>query len=266
MKGKTGYIDLRRLRMVAAGALGNAPGLLLPRSGVYGIREEFLSVPGVAGAGANPAYLPSGRWDNFIVVAGPLAQGSGPGGLATFIIPAVANDSGQITYGDGVAGTGAFTPAANKDIWFEARFKVNNLGGTNLLNLFVGLAIAPGANTIMQAGGAGFALTDGLGFYAKSGDLVFSFMGSKASALVATASAITLAPDVNLHTFGFYLKGLTALTVYIDDVPYPALVPAGFIATNVPVVPLMPAATLKSSDAGNIQTMTIDYITCIQLS
>ena len=261
MKGKTGYIDLRRLRNVLPGALQNAPGLPLPRSGSYGIMEHFLSVPGTVAN--NPVQLPSGTWQFRIAAAGPLAQASGAGGLATLIPAGAANDMGQITYGDGVAGHGAFTPAANKDIWFETRFKLSNSGPNNL-NLFAGLSIAPGAADIMANAGGGFALTNGLGFEAIAGDLVFSFMGRKAGAQVTTLSAITLAPDGNLHTFGFYLQGLTALTVYIDDVPYSALVPAGFIATNVPVVNLMPAVCLKTGGAA--ETITMDYITCIQLS
>lgn len=258
MKGRIGYIDSSRLKMVVAGSLNNAPGNINPLSGAYGIIEHFIGVPTLAAGAPNLASLQSGAWAYMIQNAATLAQADGAGGLATITCGGADNDAGQLIAGFAAA-MGAFVPAADKDIWFETRVRSTNLG-TAQINLFFGL-VRPVAAILLADNGGAIPNQNYLGFVVRDGGAVYSFMGDKAGVQTITASAIAL--DTNYHTFGFYLKGVSTLIPYIDGTPYPALSPV--LATRLPVVGLMPALCIK---AGNTfaEVLTPDYIVAVQLS
>ncbi|KKL91910.1 hypothetical protein LCGC14_1889940, partial [marine sediment metagenome] len=67
--------------------------------------------------------------------------------------------------------------------------------------------------------------------------------------------------DSSWHYLGFYVNGVTDVTVYVDR----AAVSAGAIATaNIPVTGLMPAIAVKAG-TGAAETIEFDYLMCVQL-
>ncbi len=258
MKNRTGYISADRLKY-GAGIFRTMPVELIPGMGQYLMKEDFLGLPATVVA-SNPLILPSGTWRYSIQNAAAIIGLDGAGGLATITCGGADNDLGQIIYGE-TAAVGNFVPAANKDIWFSCRLRSTNLG-TAQINLFAGLIRPPVLDTaILADDGAAFPLQNMLGFAILDTETTYHFVSDKAGVQGYNGTAIAL--DTNYHTMGFYLHGLTDIHIYIDGNEIAAAVPT--IATQVPVVGLMPAMAIKAG-SGAAEILTIDYIIAGQLS
>jgi len=168
------------------------------------------------------------------------------------------NDSGQITLG-ALAGGGGFFPLAAKHIWFEARIYAGVVAAAEF-NYFVGL-INPVNAAILADDGAALPNNDMLGFVVRDGEANWSFVGDKAGAEDMNALGAGCAVTAAWHTLGFYVNGVTDVTVYYDRVE----IAAGAIATaNIPVTGLMPAIAVKAGAAA-AETISFDYLMCVQL-
>ena len=222
----------------------------------YGIFDDFLSCEDLD---ANNS-LPTGKatWEFLEATIGTLAQADEVGGAIIFASPATINQGGQIIMGSNAGGS-AFKPAAGKHLWFEARAKVV-IGSAAKFNYFIGL-VEPEAVDILVNGGAVPTNDEIIGFIVLDTESNWSFMGSKSDAQDINPLGAGSVVDTSYHYFGFYVNGVTDVTCYYDRVE----VAAGALATaNIPILGIMPAFAVKAGD-GNIESMTIDYLMCVQL-
>ncbi len=253
-----GYIDGRRARVGGIPIWGPVPSVLTPGSmEAYGIFDDFLSSEDLA---ANNS-MPTGQatWEFLIATVGNIDQADEVGGAITLLSSAADNRGGQIIMGSAVGG-GAFFLAAGKHLWFEARAKVT-INTAAEFNHFIGLINPVGAD-ILADNGAALPNDDMLGFVALDTDTDWSFVGDKGSVEDLNPLGAGRVVDGSYHYFGFYVNGVTDVTVYYDR----AEVAAGAIATiNIPTVGLMPAFAEKSGNAAGLDALTIDYIMCVQL-
>ena len=89
----------------------------------------------------------------------------------------------------------------------------------------------------------------------------WSFVGDNAGAEDMNALGATCVVANAWHYLGFYVNGVTDVTVYYDRVE----VAAGAIATaNIPLTGLMPAIAVKDG-SGVAETIKFDYLMCVQL-
>jgi len=258
MYRQPGYIDGRRARVGGVPIWGPVPSVLIPGTmEAYGIFDDFLSSEDLA---ANNS-MPTGQatWEYLIATAGNIDQADEVGGAVTLLSPAADNQGGQIIMGS-LAGGGAFFLAAGKHLWFEARAKVT-INTATQFNHYIGL-INPVNADILANDGAALPNNDMLGFVVRDGESNWSFVGDKAGAEDMNDLGAGCVVDGSYHYFGFYVNGVTDVTVYYDR----AVIAAGAIATaNIPVVGLMPAFAEKSGNAAGLDALTIDYIMCVQL-
>jgi len=253
-----GYIDGRRFRVGNVPTWGSVPDVPIPGTmEAYGIFDDFLSCEDLNAAGSTPTD--QGVWEFWIQNAATIAQADEVGGNAIITCGGLNEDSGQITLGclKSARSGGAFFPAAGKHLWFEARAKATNLG-TGQLNIFLGLIAPVNAAILADAGGA-LPNNNMLGFVVRDGETDYSFVGDKAAA--EDYNGLGVAIDTSYHYFGFYVNGVTDVAVYLDR----TLIAAGAVLTaNIPVVGLMPAFAIKAGSAA-AETLTIDYVMCVQL-
>ena len=253
-----GFIDSRRMRNAVCGLQGVPTVLFPPNMDAYGINEDFESIEGLAAA-ANLAATKT-NWAFFIVVAGTIVQLNLAGGVARLGVPATDEDSAQIILGS-TAAAGSFFPAAGKDIWFEARIRAGLLTVPATANYFIGL-VTPAAAAILAAAG-GALPNDCMGFVKRDQALEvnWSFVGRKGA--VEDANPLGIVVDNAWHYFGFYVNGVTSVTVYYDRVA----IAAGALATaNISVGGLMPCVAIRTGDpAPAADTIDVDYVMCVQL-
>ncbi len=251
MKKNLGFIDGRRIRVGGVPIWGPVPDILIPGSmEAYGIFEEFLGVEQL-NIGGN-----SHDWEYWIQNAAVLTQADIAGGVGIITCGGTNEDSGQIILG-ALAGGGGFFLAAGKHLWFEARIRAGVVGAAEF-NYFVGL-INPVNAAILADAGAALPNDDMLGFVARDTETDWSFVGDKAS--VEDYNGLSETVDSSWHYLGFYVNGITDVTVYVDR----AEVSAGAIATaNIPVTGLMPAIAVKAG-TGAAETIEFDYLMCVQL-
>ena len=257
-----GYIDGRRMRVGGVPIWGPVPNVPIPGSmEAYGIFDDFMSIEDLAGAGSTPTG--KATWEYFIQFACGIAMADEPGGAVIMTTGGADEDSGQIILGS-AAGGGAFKPAAGKHIWFEARVKAGNLGAAAENNYFIGL-VKPEAVVILTNAGAIPTDDEIIGFIKRDQALEvnWSFMGSKGDVQLINTLGAGCVVDDAYHYFGFYVNGVTDVAVYYDRV----LIAAGALPTaNIPVTGIMPAVAVKSGDVATVvDTITIDYIMCVQL-
>jgi len=247
-----GYIDGRRVRVGNVPTWGDVPGVLIPGTmEAYGIFEDFVSLEQL-NIGGN-----SMGWEFWIQNAAVLTHADLAGGHALITCGGADNDSGQITLGS-LGGGGIFFPAADKHIWFEARVYAGVVAAAEF-NYFVGLINPVNAAILEDNGAVPLTNQDIIGFLSYDGQTNWYSIGDKAGAQarVDTATAVTAA----WHTLGFYVNGVTDVTIYIDR----TAVPAAAIATaNIPVNGLMPAIAVKAG-AVAAETIKVDYVMCVQL-
>jgi hypothetical protein len=254
---KPGYIDARRLRMGGMPQWGPVPALVTP--GVmeaYGILEDFLGIEDLAAA--NSLATSQGVWEYWIQNAAGIAQADLAGGAGIITCGGADNDSGQITLGS-LAGGGAFWLAADHHLWFEARITAGVVAAGEF-NYWVGL-INPVNAAILADNGGALPNNDMLGFVVRDTEANWSFVGDNAGAEDMNALGAGCVVDANPHYIGFYVNGVTDVTVYYDRVA----IAAGAIATaNIPVTGLMPSIAVKAG-AIAAETFTFDYVMCVQL-
>jgi len=252
-----GYIDGRRARVGGVPIWGPVPSVLTPGTmEAYGIFDDFLSCEDLAANGAFPTG--QATWEFLEATIGTIDQADEVGGAFIIASPATINQGGQIILGSNAGGS-AFKPAAGKHIWFEARAKVV-IGSAAKFNYFIGL-VEPEAVDILVNAGAIPTNDEIIGFIVRDTESNWSFMGSKADFQDINDLGAPAVVDTSYHYFGFYVNGVTSVTCYYDR----AVIAAGAIAdTSIPVVGIMPAFAVKAGD-GNIESMTVDYIMCVQL-
>jgi len=252
-----GYIDGRRMRVGGVPIWGPVPNILIPGSmEAYGIFDDFLSVEDLDANNSTPTG--QATWEFLEATAGTIAQADEVGGAIAIASPATINNGGQITMGS-LAGGGAFWLAADKHLWFEVRAKAT-IGSAGHFNFYIGL-INPVNADILANGGIALPNDDMLGFVVRDGEVNWSFVGDNAGDEDMNALGAGCVVDNAYHYLGFYVNGLTNVTVYYDR----AVIAAGAITTDqMPRTGLMPAFAVKAGD-GNIEIMTIDYIMCVQL-
>ncbi|KKL91911.1 hypothetical protein LCGC14_1889950 [marine sediment metagenome] len=248
-----GYLDGRRSRVGNVSTWSDVPNVLIPGTlEAYGIFEDFVSLEQLNIGGD------SNGWDFWIQNAAVLSQGDNAGGAALITCGGTDEDSGQIILG-ALAGGGIFFPAADKHLWFEARVYAGVVSAAEF-NYFIGLINPVNAAILADAGGA-FPNDDMLGFAAVDGDANWSFVGDNASAEDLNPLGAGAVVTAAWHTLGFYVNGVTDVTVYYDRVA----IAAGAIATaNIPTTGLMPAIAVKAG-AVAAETITVDYVMCVQL-
>ena len=254
---KTGYIDGRRVRVGGMPFWGPVPSLLLPGTmEAYGILEDFMGIEDLAAA--NSIATSQGVWEYWIQNACGIAQADVAGGAEIMTCGGADNDSGQIILGSAVGG-GAFWLAANKHLWFEARVTAGLIAAAEF-NYYIGLINPVGAAILADNGGA-LPNDDMLGFVVRDTEANWSFVGDRAGAEdlnpLGAGCVVAAAP----HYLGFYVNGLTDVTVFYDRVA----IAAGAIATaQMPITGLMPAIAIKAG-AIAAETLTVDYVMCVQL-
>lgn len=250
---KIGYIDARRLRVGSVPIWGGAPALLIPGSmESYGIFDDLIGLEQLNIGGHTK------DWEYLIQNAAVLSQADVAGGVALITCGGADNDSGQITLG-ALAGGGAFWLAAGRHLWFEARVQAGVVTAAQF-NYYVGL-INPVNAAILADDGAALPNNDMLGFVVRDTEVNWSFVGDNAGAEDMNALGAGCVVNNAWHYLGFYVNGLTDVTVYYDRVP----IAAGAIATaNMPITGLMPAIAVKAGAVG-AETLAVDYVMCVQL-
>jgi len=222
----------------------------------YGIFEDFVGLEQL-NIGGNAR-----DWEYWIQNAAVLSQADIAGGVALITCGGADNDSGQITLG-GLASGGAFWLAAGKHLWFEARVRAGLVIAAVETNYFIGL-INPVNAAILADNGAALPNNDMLGFVKRDIGLEvnWSFVGDRLGAEVMNPLGAPCVVDNAWHYIGFYVNGITNVTVYYDRVP----IAAGAIVTaNIPnTVGLMPAIAVKAGAVG-AETLEVDYAMCVQL-
>ncbi len=248
-----GYIDGRRSRVGNVSTWSDVPNVLIPGTlEAYGIFEDFVSLEQLNIGGD------SNGWDFWIQNAAVLSPADAAGGHALITCGGTDEDSGQIILG-ALAGGGIFFPAADKHLWFEARVYAGVVSAAEF-NYFIGL-INPVNAAILADAGAALPNDDMLGWVVRDTEVNWSFVGDKASAEDLNPLGASYAVAAAWHTLGFYINGVTDVTVYYDR----AAVSAGAVLTaNIPVTGLMPAIAVKAGATG-AETLQVDYVMCVQL-
>lgn len=175
-------------------------------------------------------------------VAGVLAGG-------VFTLNAGATTDGQ---GPQIQLAGVdFFPAAGKHLWFETRLKVSHITG----DFFFGLAELD--TTIFAS--SDMTTANHIGFSSFTGDGILLFDANKATVRANTLAAKTLVAATYVK-LGFYINGVTDITVWVDNVAN-----ATTIATaNIPVLGLTPSFGVHATGTDQA-VVDIDYIKVAQL-
>lgn len=183
--------------------------------------DDFLSPPVGTAAGT---VLQQGY--AIYVDAGGAAQGIATEVCGEFRITTdnTQHDEGSITTGGNVSGMGVIASTGGKDLWFEARVRVNT---TTEQAFFVGLAEQGCAVVDTLADGTGaFANKDFVGFHILQADsdgldAVHQILGG-ARTVVADAAQVVVGDtwykvglkyDVSAGTLAYYIDGLIVGTV-----------------------------------------------------
>lgn len=130
----------------------------------------------------------------------------------------------------------AFVPAANKDIWFETKVKVDLAGNAEL---FIGLSEL---DTSLIAASANSSANH-IGWQCVTDDGVLLFSAEKAGT-GATKAAVTLANDTYVR-LGFRVIGVTEIEQYVNGV----LTSTNHVTANIPIVAIYPSFVCQSDGA-----------------
>jgi hypothetical protein len=187
------------------------------------------------------------EWILTQAVSGTAVAGTLAGGVFTLGAGATTNHQGPNVQLAGVD----FVPAAGKDIWFEARVKVNVLTG----RYFVGLAEL---DTTIIASGA-MTTDNHIGFSSLAGAGVVNLDSEKATAGLATTAVHTFVADTYVK-LGFKVSGVTSIQAYVNGVAVGDPNPTA----NVPIVGLTPSLVVHATGTGT-PAMDIDWIRVAQL-
>jgi hypothetical protein len=180
--------------------------------------------------------------------AGTWALADAPGGVALA-------DSGSETVTQGINAQKigeVFTPAADKDIFYEARVKV--VDTFDDAELFIGLSIT---DTTIIAASANTS-TDHIGWQCVTDDGVLLFTAEKAGT-GATKSAATLVEDTWIK-LGFHVRGVDTIDQYIDGVK----VGTAHVTANITVLDTTLSFVCQSGGT-NDPILHVDYVKCLQI-
>lgn len=187
---------------------------------------------------------------------GTFTMGSGLGGTALLDC-----NSGTQHQGVQVQKLGpCFTPAANKDIWFEAQFKVVDTAITP--QLFAGLAGVD--STLVPSGDLDAANTEYIGFgieTTKAG--VMSFYEAKATAELSDSlgSTGTLVEATYIRV-GFKVVGITGINCYLNGAEQTL---TNVVASGIPVTDIMTPSFVCQTDSTTDPIMHLDWYRVVQL-
>jgi len=209
----------------------------------YMIEEDFTNVDAATLAGYTATQATTGTFT--------LASTVGGNALA---------DSNSTTQHQGInvqkLGP-CFTPAANKDLWFECRFKV--VDTYDKAQIFVGLAGVD--TTLSPSGDLDSANTEYVGFGIETtGAGALSFYECKATAELSDAVA-TIAEATYIRA-GFKITGITGINCYIDGAEVSL---TNVVYTGIPVTDVMTPSFVCQTDGTNDPILHIDWYRVVQL-
>lgn len=186
----------------------------------------------------------------------------------TFVIADGIGGIAQLDSGAGVQHQGItvqklganFTPAANKDLWFECRFKA--IDTVILLQTFIGLSTTDG--NLLASGDLASADSEYIGFgieTTKAG--VMSFYECKATAELSDSLGATgtLAEDTYIKV-GFKVTGITGIQCWINGVEQTL---TNVVASGIPVTDAMTPTFICQCDGATDPIVTLDWYRAVQL-
>lgn len=153
-----------------------------------------------------------------------------------------------------------FQPAANKDMWFECRFKVVDTAITP--QLFVGLAGVD--NTLVPNGDLDSANTEYIGFGIETTLAgVMSFYECKATAELADSLGTTgTLAEATFIRVGFKVTGITAIQCWINGAEQTL---TNVVASGIPVTDIMTPSFVCQTDSTTDPILHIDWYRVVQL-
>ncbi len=190
-------------------------------------------------------------------------QGTGTFALDTTIRGVALADcnSGTQHQGVNVQKLGnCFLAAADKDIWFEAEFKVVDTAITP--QMFVGLAAAD--TTLLPNGDLDSASTEFIGFAVETTLAgVMSFYETKNTAELSDSLGTTgtLVEDTFIRV-GFKVTGITGIQAYINGVEQTL---TNVVASGIPVTSVMTPSFVCQTDSTTDPILHLDWYRCVQL-
>jgi hypothetical protein len=164
-----------------------------------------------------------------------------------------------------------FLVEAGKPIWFEARFYMieSNLAG-NTANFIVGLAEAPGADFLQDAGAGPPAAYDGFVWYKRDANMYLEFESSNAGAQVTKTNIHAVVAGGGWHRVGFMvytIKTSDTVAVVYPFLDGEILTAKACSVTIAALGEMKPVFGLKNgSAAGGLEEyMTMDFIKAVQV-
>jgi hypothetical protein len=150
-----------------------------------------------------------------------------------------------------------FQCAANKDLWFEGRFKV--VDTYDKCELFVGLAGVD--NTLSPSGDLDSANTEYIGFGIETGGAgAYKFYECKATAELS--DAIGSIAEATFIKLGFKVTGTTGIAAYVNDVQQTL---TNVVASGIPVTDIMTPSFVCQTDGTNDPILHLDWYRVVQL-
>jgi hypothetical protein len=148
----------------------------------------------------------------------------------------------------------SFRPAAGKQIFFKARFKVSDATDCDWV---FGLMVTD--TTPLAADGDG--VTDGIFFQKDDGDLNVDFYIQKdaTTGQLTNAAVTTSASNDTYMTLGFWFDGKRTVRVYKDDAQVDVIDIGGTFSAFMPDTELTPSFGIQNGSAA-ARSMTVDYI------
>jgi hypothetical protein len=216
--------------------------ILQDYSAGYCFRDDFMSL------GTNDTTY---AIDN--ATAGTFLMTDLAGGVAKADSASTTTAQGvNVQVASGATGA-AFIPAADTNIWFEARIEHVTSISADVADLFIGLSevdasvIASGANS--SANHIGFELI--------SEDAILTFENEKAGSRTSIAAVHTLVASEYVK-LGFKVTGVTQIELYVNGVVF-----ATKSITNLPIVAMTPSLACVCSGTASVDPeVNIDWWEC----
>lgn len=136
----------------------------------------------------------------------------------------------------------SWCPAAGKNLWFECRFKTDEV---TQHDIFVGLHVQD--TTVIASKGS-----DYIGFKTDDGDALLDFENSASSVANLNAAVLTLV-NATYYKVGFKVTGLEKIEYYVNDVL------KGTVTTNIPTTE-MKLTLAQLTGEGVAHTLSVDYV------
>jgi hypothetical protein len=159
------------------------------------------------------------------------------------------DDGSQIQLGgtsDSTTTGEAFAPALSKNLWFECRFRMNDV---TQQDMFVGLHVQD--TTIIASKGSDF-----IGFKTDDGDALLDAENS-AGGIVSTEAGLKTLVDNTWYTVGFKVTGTQKIEFYVDG----KLLATQY--TNIPTA-LMQLSIAQLTGEAAANNLDVDYIVIAQ--